>query len=157
MKLANLFRRHRGILAVGAVFALIYMGNGSYSPYLQLYYKEIGLSTSEIGLITAVGPLASLLFQTAWGRLADRTNRKFVLLLTLILSAASALLYLLGATAGKDCDSQDGAGNFCKKTLHRVLSFYIPIISNSSKETVTVWQSSTGMGYLICTDFNRWL
>ena len=98
MKLTNLFRRHRGILAVGAVFALIYMGNGSYSPYLQLYYKEIGLSTSEIGLITAVGPLASLLFQTAWGRLADRTNRKFVLLLTLILSAASALLYLLGAS-----------------------------------------------------------
>ena len=92
--------RHRGILLVGLVFALIYMGNGSYSPYIQLYYKEAGLSTSQIGLITAIGPFASLVFQTAWGRLADRTNRKFVLLLTLVLSAACALLYLLGASFG---------------------------------------------------------
>ena len=91
--------RHRGILLVGLVFALIYMGNGSYSPYIQLYYKEAGLSTSQIGLITAIGPFASLVFQTAWGRLADRTNRKFVLLLTLVLTAACALLYLLGGLA----------------------------------------------------------
>ncbi|MGI5885046.1 MAG: MFS transporter [Candidatus Spyradocola sp.] len=92
--------KHRGLFLVGAVFALIYMGNGSYSPYIQLYYKEAGLTTSQIGIITAIGPFASLLFQTAWGRLADRTNRKFVLLLTLVLSAACALLYLLGASYG---------------------------------------------------------
>lgn len=98
MKLMRLARRHRRLILVGTVFALIYMGNGSYSPYLQLYYKEAGLSTSQIGVITAIGPFASLIFQTAWGRLADRTNRKFVLMLTLVTSALCALLYLLGTS-----------------------------------------------------------
>lgn len=98
MKWIHLLRKHRRLILVGTVFALIYMGNGSFSPYLQLYYKEAGLSTSQIGLITAIGPFASLIFQTAWGRLADRTNRKFVLLLTLVASALCALLYLLGAS-----------------------------------------------------------
>lgn len=95
MKLIAYLRSHRQILTVGAVFALIYMGNGSYSPFLALYYKQIGLSVSQIGIITAIGPFAALIFQTAWGRLADRTNRKFVLMLTLITSGLCALLYLL--------------------------------------------------------------
>ena len=81
---------HRQLWIIGAVFALIYMGNGSFLPYLSLYYMEAGLSTTQIGVITAIGPFASLLLQTAWGRLADRTNRKFVLMLAL---AASGLSY----------------------------------------------------------------
>ncbi len=100
MKLIAKLRAHWRLLVVGAVFALIYMSNGSYSPYLQLYYKEAGLTTSQIGVITAIGPFASLLFQTVWGRLADRTNRKFVLILTLITSGLGALLYLLGTSYG---------------------------------------------------------
>ena len=57
-----------------------------------------GLSTTQIGVITAIGPFASLLLQTAWGRLADRTNRKFILMLALATSGLSALLYLLGTS-----------------------------------------------------------
>ena len=59
---------------------------------------EAVLSTKQIGVITAIGPFASLLLQTAWGRLADRTNRKFVLMLALATSGLSALLYLLGTS-----------------------------------------------------------
>ena len=86
---------HRQLWIIGAVFALIYMGNGSFLPYLSLYYMEAGLSTTQIGVITAIGPFASLLLQTAWGRLADR---KFVLMLALAASGLSALLYLLGTS-----------------------------------------------------------
>ena len=48
---------HRQLWIIGAVFALIYMGNGSFLPYLSLYYMEAGLSTTQIGVITAIGPL----------------------------------------------------------------------------------------------------
>ena len=41
---------HRQLWIIGAVFALIYMGNGSFLPYLSLYYKEAGLSTTQITL-----------------------------------------------------------------------------------------------------------
>ena len=95
MNLKRLLSQHKGVLLVGAAFALIYMGNGTLGPYLTLYYAQKGLSVGQIGLITAIGPLAALIFQTAWGRLADRTNRKTVLMAALLLSGVCAMLYLL--------------------------------------------------------------
>lgn len=98
MKLLSKLKAHRQLLAVGAMFALIYMGSGAMNPYITLYYKQQGLSTGQIGVISAIGPLATLLLQTAWGRLADRTNRKGVLMLALLASGVCAVLYLFGAS-----------------------------------------------------------
>ena len=98
MKLVSYLKSHRQLLAVGAMFALIYMASGAMNPYITLYYKQQGLSTGQIGVISAIGPLATLLLQTAWGRLADRTNRKGVLILALVASGVCALLYLFGAS-----------------------------------------------------------
>ena len=98
MKLVSYLKSHRQLLAVGAMFALIYMASGAMNPYITLYYKQQGLSTGQIGVISAIGPLATLLLQTAWGRLADRTNRKGVLILALVASGVCAVLYLFGAS-----------------------------------------------------------
>ena len=92
MKLVSYLKSHRQLLAVGAMFALIYMASGAMNPYITLYYKQQGLSTGQIGVISAIGPLATLLLQTAWGRLADRTNRKGVLILALAASGVCAVL-----------------------------------------------------------------
>lgn len=51
--------------------------------FLPLYFEEIGLSGSKIGLLLAMGPFSALFFQPLWGYLSDRykTVKKMMFLL----------------------------------------------------------------------------
>ncbi len=53
--------------------------------YLPVYFRDIGLPTSQIGLILAIGPLAAILTQPFWGFMSDRwRSTKKVLIMCLI-------------------------------------------------------------------------
>lgn len=57
------------------------------SPYVVLYYKEFGLSGSQIGLLLGLGPIISLVAAPVWTGLADvRHHHKAITTLTLLLS-----------------------------------------------------------------------
>ncbi len=75
-------------------------------PFLALYYKQVGLTGREIGLLASISPLVALLAAPLWGGLADATQQHRRLLLfaisgflvaVLALSFASTLLWLLPA------------------------------------------------------------
>jgi len=51
-------------------------------PFLSLYYqKELGLSGSQIGFLTGVAPIISLVGASVWGAVADATHKHKAILL----------------------------------------------------------------------------
>ncbi len=55
------------------VLYFFYFGSiGAYWTYLNVYYKEFGLSGTQIGLVNTFGPLVSIFAATLWGLLNDR-------------------------------------------------------------------------------------
>lgn len=70
-------------------FYLLYFGSvGITQPFLPAYLRSLALSTTEVGLLLALSPLASLVTPPLWGHLADRTGRLSSVLTLLALGAA---------------------------------------------------------------------
>lgn len=91
-------KKNKDLILVYMMFIFIYMTVGTMGPYIALFYAEQGLTPGQIGIISSVGPVATILLQTAWGTFADRTSRKGVLCFALIGSAMAAALYLLSSS-----------------------------------------------------------
>jgi len=47
----------------------------AFTPFLALYYREMGLGEQSIGLLTGMPPLLTLVVAPLWGALADATQR----------------------------------------------------------------------------------
>ena len=76
--------------------ALFYLPGATFGAYIGVYYRSQGISVSQIGLLSAIGPLLALVMQPMWGVLSDRTGKHMaVLRLALAGSAAGVLCYYL--------------------------------------------------------------
>jgi PPP family 3-phenylpropionic acid transporter len=68
-------------------------GGGFLFPFITLFYRQQGLSGTEIGWLSTVGAIVALIAAPWWGRLSDRVTRPQRLAqLGLIASAAFTLL-----------------------------------------------------------------
>lgn len=82
-----------------AGFYALYFGTVGISlPFFPGYFRAIGLSASQIGLLLAIGPVCALFAPPLWGQLADRTGRPGLVLAIVSLGAAAGygLLTLAG-------------------------------------------------------------
>src|SRR4249919_1384362 len=61
----------RILLAYLVYFASI----GTAFPYLPVFYRDLGLTLAEIGVLTAMQAAVQLLLAPVWGGLADRFPR----------------------------------------------------------------------------------
>ena len=73
------------------------LGVGFIVPMLPIYAETMGASGTVIGLIFGVNPLARSFLQVFFGRLADRTGMKKLLLIGLFGYALVALGFLVSA------------------------------------------------------------
>src|SRR4051812_43116138 len=75
------------------LYYLTWLGGGGFMfPYISLFYKQQGLSGTEIGLLSTVGWGVALLIAPLWGRWADNVrNPRRLIQFGLI---CTALLYL---------------------------------------------------------------
>ena len=81
-----------------AAYVVLYVAVAAYSPYLQQYYKSLGISLGTIGALAAFTSAVALLSSPTWGAIHDRypTSR-----LLLPLAAAIGAAGMLGlATVG---------------------------------------------------------
>jgi MFS transporter, PPP family, 3-phenylpropionic acid transporter len=70
----------------------------SVGPFFALFYQQLGIPSSQIGILTGLPSLITLFGAALWTGLADFTHRhKSILLITLIGSAISLWLVLQGA------------------------------------------------------------
>ena len=73
-------------------FTLI-LGFSIVFPLLPFYAREFGASTFEISLVFAAFPLMQFIFSPFWGKLSDNVGRKPIILVSLLASAISFILY----------------------------------------------------------------
>ncbi|MBQ2967027.1 MAG: MFS transporter [Clostridia bacterium] len=80
-------------------FALFYMGIGIFTTYVTVFFKSQGLSDSQIGIITGLGPVMSLFGLMLAGNAADRLGKlNLVLSASFLLSALCALVFPVSKT-----------------------------------------------------------
>lgn len=61
---------------ISLFYLTLFFGSGSLFPLFSVYLKDaVGLSGSEIGLITSLGPAVTVVTQPLWGLLADATQK----------------------------------------------------------------------------------
>lgn len=84
----------RIFLILFAFNALFYVPGATFGAYIGVYYQSKGLSVSQIGMLSAIGPLLALVMQPLWGICSDRRGKHLLVLrLALVGSAAGVLFY----------------------------------------------------------------
>ena len=72
----------------------LYAGMAMVLPYMVLFYQDLGFSGAQIGLLSGITPLITMLFAPFWTGLADTTGRhRLILSLTLVGAAISILAF----------------------------------------------------------------
>lgn len=81
-------------------FYLLYFGAGAcFFPYVVLYYQSLGFTGAQIGLLSAISPLISLVGAPFWTGIADVSHRhKLVMSITLLAAIAMVILYPIAKT-----------------------------------------------------------
>jgi PPP family 3-phenylpropionic acid transporter len=96
---------NRGIARLSGFFLVyfIYLGLGTFG---SKYFAEIGLTESQIGILTSGPAIISMCFMPMWGAIFDRARvKKYVLVLVIILAGA----LLMGVDALTDFTKVDAA------------------------------------------------
>ena len=77
-------------------FFLFFAAIAAFTPYLVLYYQSLEFSGPQIGLLTGVTPLITLVSVPFWTRLADRTNQhKLIMGISLLAAVGLAVWWWL--------------------------------------------------------------
>ncbi len=82
-----------GMFTLSAYYFVVFIAMG-FSTFASKYFAQIGLSGSQIGLLTSVPALVSMFFMPMWGALADRARYK-KLVVAGTLSLAAVFLFLV--------------------------------------------------------------
>ncbi|TPG69789.1 MFS transporter [Brevibacillus laterosporus] len=81
-------------VALSGLYIFLYYAMGAYSPLLTEYFKSIHLNGIEIGTLSSITPVVSLMLQPLWGMLCDRFQiRKKALIMALIAAACVSFLF----------------------------------------------------------------
>jgi PPP family 3-phenylpropionic acid transporter len=70
---------------------LLYAGFATVAPFLVLYYQALGFTGIQIGVLTGITPLLTLISVPLWTRLADAKQRHRLIMSTAILTGAFTL------------------------------------------------------------------
>ena len=82
-------------LRLARIYFFVFIGaNGFYAPFLNIFYREQGLSGAEIGLVVTVGSIVGLFASPMWGRWSD-SGASLSRLLQLGLIATGVMLLVL--------------------------------------------------------------
>jgi MFS transporter, DHA1 family, multidrug resistance protein len=102
--------RNRKVLITSSTDAAKMIANGALMAFLPLYGVSVGLNAGEIGLLFTVQSLTSFISKPIMGRVSDRLGRQPLIMLGLLICAATfvsiphvagfALLLLLSAGFG---------------------------------------------------------
>ena len=76
-------------VAARAAYATLFGAVGASFPYLPVYYRSVGLSLGEVGLLGSLAAAVGLIAAPMWGTLADRYPRS-----RLVLPAAATVTSL---------------------------------------------------------------
>jgi len=77
-------------------YFLFYAAAAALLPFLVLYYQDLGLTGTEIGLLAAIPSIVSLFSAPIWGAISDVTHQHKLSLLVTMMGAILMALILAG-------------------------------------------------------------
>ena len=80
-----------------------FAANGTLMPYLILFFKQLGLSPSQVGIIAGMKPFIAFIFVPLWGCIADKTGRTRIVFVIAMLAYISGYLAYSFAPAKHVC------------------------------------------------------
>ncbi|MGD2217383.1 MAG: MFS transporter [Gemmatimonadales bacterium] len=113
------------------------IGFGIVLPLLPFYAQEFGASPSVIGLIVAAHPAMQFIFGPLWGRVSDRVGRRPILLLGLV---GSGISYLIFALAGSV------AWLFASRVMAGMAGANVPVSQAYIADSTDLENRTRGMG-----------
>lgn len=83
-------------VAISGLYFFIYYGFGAFAPLISQYYNQIHLTGTQIGIISSITPVVSIIAQPLWGMICDRYQiRKSTLITTLLTAGLVSLLFTM--------------------------------------------------------------
>ncbi len=113
------------------------IGFGIVLPLLPFYAQEFGASPLLIGLIVAAHPAMQFVFGPLWGRVSDRVGRRPILLLGLV---GSGISYLIFALAG------NVAWLFASRLMAGMVGANVPVSQAYIADSTDLEDRTRGMG-----------
>lgn len=89
------------LLLYKAFYFLFFAGFGASFPYMSLYFKQMGLNASSVGILAGIRPIIQFISGPFWSILADRFKARKAVLLFSILSWLVMTVALLIPTPHK--------------------------------------------------------
>lgn len=94
----------RKLIPAKLFYFLYFSSLGALLPYLALYYKQMKLTPSQVGILMGLKPFVEFVCTPFWGAFVDRVKKgKSVLLLSLLVTALSQFSLSLVAPAERLC------------------------------------------------------
>jgi PPP family 3-phenylpropionic acid transporter len=84
----------RNLSILRSYYFLLGVGGGCLLPFLALFFKQQGLSGTQIGLLSTFAGLAALIAAPLWGRLSDAASKPRRLLQFELLASACLMVVL---------------------------------------------------------------
>lgn len=82
-----------------ALYFAVFLTFGVFFPYSNLYFKRLGLSGTEIGIIGSISPFVVLFAQPMWGMLTDWWGGgKRIMILNMLI--CSAMMFIISFLTG---------------------------------------------------------
>jgi MFS family permease len=140
------------------LYYLIWLGGGGFLfPYISLFYKQQGLSGTEMGLLSAVGWTVALAVAPFMGRLGDNLRNPRRLIQVGLLGAAALYLWLSQQTAFLWMALIIGVDSLINSASDPLSTSQALAISKGDKTgfgSVRVWGS---IGWVFMTPLCGWL
>ena len=90
--------RSHQLLAIRWLYFAYFACFGIFITFSNVYFREIGLTGAEIGLVNSVAPLAAIFSGPLWGMLSDRIHNPRLILIIAAFGGSAALLALSTAS-----------------------------------------------------------
>lgn len=85
---------NRTYWTLNSSFFFLFFAYGAFFPLLTSYLEYIGLNGQEIGYITSIGPIITILTQPLWGMATDRyQNHKFILFFSITAAIITSIFF----------------------------------------------------------------
>ena len=91
-------KKRAALLVIFVTIFIDLLGFGIIIPILPIYAKDLGASDFMVGVIAAVYSLFNFLFAPFWGTLSDRYGRRPVILISVVITAVSYLVFAHAVT-----------------------------------------------------------
>ena len=119
-------------LLFGAFFALHWFALTILDPYLSVYYKQLGFSAKQIGLISSVRPFLAIFYCPFIGYIADKFSiSRYILVASLVLTPITFMaMFLVPNIRTRECSNC--SGSLSSNAINKSFDNCTPVIAKLS-------------------------